>query len=108
MSRTFRRLERHNIQRWVGRPDDFSSWRIERLYPTLSRQQLYIRAVRRYTSDAGSHGYPCGIPYWFRRIHGSKAMRLGNREEIFRCLTNESWDDHKPLNLRHIAGCWWW
>jgi hypothetical protein len=107
MSRTFRRNKSYLIKSWVGRPDDIDSWDCKRFQLT-DPSQVYQIKVRRFISDSGSKGYPCGVPRWYRRIFGSKATRIANRREIQRCVTQDCWDDHKPHFFRDNAAYSWW
>jgi hypothetical protein len=107
MSRTFRRLKRHLIDQNVDRPSDIWDWEFDR-YQTNDVARIRIIQLHRYIGDGGSHRYPCGVPRWYRRIHGSKATRLANKREIHRCIAIDTWDDHKPHFLRDNAAYSWW
>lgn len=108
MSRTFRRTRPHEIrQRYGTRSEEAKEpWWIMCHYPTLTFEQAYERAVARYHRDHPSGHY--GIPRAFRRLHGSKAVRLSEYRAIHRGLRRDEWDDHLPDNrFRGVAQYWY-
>jgi hypothetical protein len=97
MSRTYRRLERHLINGEVYRPEGYYPWDFER-YQTDDPVVVCVRKFYHFIGDMGSREMPYGIPRWFHRKTGVERTRLLNRQEIYRCLNQGSWDDHLAYN----------
>ena len=108
MSRTFRRKDYRLINRWVGSREEHTrdpQWLMYR-YPTLTFDQAYARLVACYTRDHHKGHY--GVPRWFRRLHGSKQLRLNESIKLHRHQWDDSWDNHVPESRCRNAKWYWW
>lgn len=108
MARTFRRNKKYLILKVVGTIEhtyDDRAW-FQWRYPDLAPELAYSRCKARYTRDhhPGRHG----VPRWFRRMHGSKALRLDEQCKLHRSLRRDEWDDHLPENRTRNASWDWW
>lgn len=104
MSRTLRRNKKHLINDHVGTFDEFRGydWWLRRRYPGLTAEQAYERAVHRYTRD--HHPGYFGVPRWYRRMHGSKAVRVRENQALRVHHRYDSWDAHIPESRYRSAG----
>lgn len=108
MARTFRRNKKYLILKVVGTIEqvyDDRAW-FQWRYPDLSLELAYSRCKAHYTRDhhSGHHG----VPRWFRRMHGSKALRLDEQCKLHRSIRRDEWDDHLPENRTRNASWYWW
>jgi hypothetical protein len=102
MSRTLRRNKKHLILDKVGTIDDFVSWRYRRFTPEVG----YKRAVHRYTRDR--HSGVHHVPRWWRKLHFVDPERRAAKQEIQRCLSQSSFDDHLDPRYRGANWLWHW
>jgi hypothetical protein len=108
MSRTLRRNKKHLILDHVGAPDKCKRdgwWMGHCHYRDLPFEQAYARSVHRYTRDHHNGYY--GIPRWYRRLHGSKDVRLRENQALHVHHHRDSWDAHIPETRYRSKGYHW-
>lgn len=108
MSRTLRRNKKHLIDDHVGtrEANQRDDWWMRYRYPDLSFEQAYARAVHRYTGDRPKGRF--GIPRWYRRMHGSKEVRVRENHALYLHRREDTWESHAPENRYRSTGYAWW
>lgn len=108
MARTTRRNKPHLISSYVGSFDEFlqDPWWLSKRYHGCTMEQAYAQYKARYTRDHRSGRY--GVPHWFRRLHGSKDLRLCESHKLHCALRSENWESHLPDSRRRNAKWYWW
>ena len=116
MSRTFRRKnETWKFNQVVGSFERFAepwlpgveAWEVRVSRKSgVSLERMYAQRVAWFYGDTGSGKR--GPPRWFRRIHGSKQIRLINESELRKCKSLDEWDSHSPTYLKNNAGWFWY
>lgn len=116
VSRTVRRKEKWLFQQAVG---SFEEWHAPSPgYPFtetvelrksresgVSLEWLYAQRVAQFRGDHRSGYY--SAPHWFRRLYGSKHVRLVNAQQLHVCNKYDEWDQHAPHPFVSNAG-WFW
>ena len=108
MSRTFRRNKKWQINHYIGSYEENAEdpWYTMYRYPTLTYDQAYDHMRARLTRDHHPGHY--GVPRWFRRMHGSKHVRMKEKARLFRCWQRDEWDQHFSENRMRNAKWFWW
>lgn len=109
MSRTLRRNKKNLIDQHVGTREACQrgdGWMMYRYGRDLPFEQAYARCVHRYTRDH-RNGY-FSIPRWYRRVHGSKDVRLRENHALLAHQHNDSWEAHSPDSRYRSKGYHWW
>lgn len=101
MARTYRRTHPQLIRQTVGTLEDirqdflrYPAWTHKR-YPKMTPEQVYIREVAHFKSDAFKTYTP---PRWWINRYVHRRERRFLRREIHRCLRQGHWEDHLPDN----------
>ena len=108
MSRTIRRNQKWLTNYYVGSREECVKdphWVMHR-YPTLTFEQAYAREKARLHRDHNPGHY--GVPRWFRRLHGSKQIRLNEKAALHRCVRHDQYDVHAPDSKARNAAWYWW
>lgn len=105
MARTYRRNKKHLVLDHCG---TFEETRDDRWWDDahLTPEQTYARRVARFTRDHPSGRF--GVPHWYRRLHGSKRLRLLELIKLRRHLRDGEWEKHLPENRTRTAKWYWW
>jgi len=68
----------------------------------VSLEKMYDQWVAFFYRD--SNPGQRGAPRWFRRMYGSKHVRLVNQHQLHICNKYDEWDQHVPLLFVNNAG----
>lgn len=120
MSRTLRRIKKHQVLQFCGTFEEFVQWELR--YPPISKyrkgstefdrhaqldlHRKYVRKIVRYTRDHHSGHY--GVPRWYRQMNGALPMRRRENGAIRRRIENNCWDDHLPESRCRSHRYYWW